>query len=272
MTFSSRMDYHHRNHQNSLFVVLFHEKHIGTLISWPTLKLATAKLRSLDIYRNGERLSAVPSPMTNTSTKHSGMEIKTEYSFQLVLRTTAGTFPSNILRVRAHTMSDTSGISVCSGNVQDSVLSGNAKMALRDMGAKWGDNDTQKPLLTRSNSSNVSSPLLLPPSLLLVQIQTLFLLHHIPMLEDPMSSHFLIIFIIKVPMVSESTARPSRQPPHHRSPQTTDHHHHPTRLKTRQDSHRSTTTTTTTFNIPHQRRTRAAWKYYSTTTTLMTCF
>ena len=36
-------------------------------------------------------------------------------------------------------MSDTSGISVCFGNVQDSVLLENAKMALRDMGAKWGD-------------------------------------------------------------------------------------------------------------------------------------
>jgi hypothetical protein len=67
------------------------------------------------------------------------MEINTEYSFQLVLRTTAGTFPSNILRVRTHTMSDTSGVSVCFGNVQDSVLLENAKLALREMGAKWSD-------------------------------------------------------------------------------------------------------------------------------------
>ena len=68
------------------------------------------------------------------------MEINTEYSFQLVLRTTAGTFPSNLLRVRTHTMSDTSGISVCFGNVQDPVLLENAKLALREMGAKWSDN------------------------------------------------------------------------------------------------------------------------------------
>jgi len=108
-------------------------------LEWPPIKLATAKLRSLDIYRNGERLSSVPSPMTNTSTKHSGMEINTEYSFQLILRTTAGTFPSNLLRVHTHTMSDTSGISVCFGNVQDSVLLENAKLALREMGAKWSD-------------------------------------------------------------------------------------------------------------------------------------
>ncbi|KAF9553268.1 hypothetical protein CPC08DRAFT_754320 [Agrocybe pediades] len=108
-------------------------------LEWPPIKLAKAKLRSLDIYRNGERLSAVPSPLTNTSTKHSGMDIDTEYTFQLILRTTAGTFPSNVLRVRTHTMSDTSGICVCFGNVQDPVLLENAKLALREMGAKWSD-------------------------------------------------------------------------------------------------------------------------------------
>jgi len=109
-------------------------------LEWPPIKLATVKLRSLDIYRKSERLSAVHSPMTNTSTKHSGIEINTEYSFQLVLRTTAGTFPSNLLHVRTHTMSDTSGISVCFGNVQDPVLLENVKLAVREMGAKWSDN------------------------------------------------------------------------------------------------------------------------------------
>ncbi|KAL4245777.1 Chitin Synthase Export/Cell Fusion Regulator [Abortiporus biennis] len=108
-------------------------------LEWPRLNLATAKLRSLDIYRNRQRLAAIPSPLTNTSTKLSGLSLDTEYTFQLVLRTTAGTFPSNVLRVRTHTMQDTSGISVCFGNVQDSVLLENSKMALREMGAKWSD-------------------------------------------------------------------------------------------------------------------------------------
>jgi hypothetical protein len=108
-------------------------------LEWPTVKLATAKLRSLDIYRNGQRLAAIPSPLTNNSTKLSGLELNTEYSFQLVLRTTAGTFPSNLIRVRTHTITDTSGISVCFGNVQDEVLLENAKLALREMRAKWSD-------------------------------------------------------------------------------------------------------------------------------------
>ncbi|KAJ7291550.1 hypothetical protein C8J57DRAFT_1273397 [Mycena rebaudengoi] len=97
------------------------------------------KLRSLDIYRNGQRLAPIPSPLTNTSSKLSGLELNTEYTFQLILRTTAGTFPSNLIRVRTHTMSDTSGISVCFGTVQDPVMLENAKMALREMRAKWSD-------------------------------------------------------------------------------------------------------------------------------------
>ncbi|KAF5366186.1 hypothetical protein D9758_005671 [Tetrapyrgos nigripes] len=108
-------------------------------LEWPTIKLATAKLRSLDIYRNGQRLAAIPSATTNTSTKLSGLELNTEYSFQLILRTTAGTFPSNLVKVRTHIMEDTSGISVCFGNVQDEALLDAGKMALREMKAKWSD-------------------------------------------------------------------------------------------------------------------------------------
>ncbi|KAF7343242.1 Chitin biosynthesis protein CHS5 [Mycena venus] len=108
-------------------------------LEWPPIELATAKLRSLDIYRNGQRLAPIPSPLTNTSSKLSGLELNTEYTFQLVLRTSAGTYPSNLIRVRTHTMNDTSGISVCFGTVQDSVMLENAKMALREMKAKWSD-------------------------------------------------------------------------------------------------------------------------------------
>ncbi|KAF7975167.1 hypothetical protein HWV62_10353 [Athelia sp. TMB] len=108
-------------------------------LEWPTVFLATAKLRSLDIYRNGARLAAIPSPLTNNSTKLSGLSLDTEYAFQLVLRTTAGTFPSNLIKVRTHTMSDTSGICVCFGNVQDEQVLEDAKQVIRVMGAKWSD-------------------------------------------------------------------------------------------------------------------------------------
>jgi hypothetical protein len=106
-------------------------------LEWPPLDLATATLRSLDIYRNGARLASIPSPLTNTTTKLSGLELNTAYTFRLVLRTTAGNFASNIASVRTHTMVDTSGISVCFGTIQDTVLREQATLALREMRAKW---------------------------------------------------------------------------------------------------------------------------------------
>ncbi|KIO30908.1 hypothetical protein M407DRAFT_68704 [Tulasnella calospora MUT 4182] len=108
-------------------------------LEWPPIQLATATLRSLDIYRNGERLAVIPNPLQNTSTKLSGLEMNTQYSFQLILRTTAGTYPSNIIKLTTHTMTDTSGISVCFGTVDDLVLLENAKLALDEMKAKWSD-------------------------------------------------------------------------------------------------------------------------------------
>lgn len=108
-------------------------------LEWPLIKLATAKLRSLDIYRNGQRLASIPSPTTNTSTKLSGLDVNTEYTFQLILRTTAGTYPSNVIRLRTHTITDTSGISVCFGTIQDTVMLERAKLVLREMRAKWSD-------------------------------------------------------------------------------------------------------------------------------------
>ncbi|KAI5993436.1 hypothetical protein EDD15DRAFT_2264579 [Pisolithus albus] len=108
-------------------------------LEWPPIKLATAKLRSLDIYKNSQRVAAIPTPLTNTSTKLSGLSLDTPYTFQLVLRTSAGTFHSNIVNVRTHTIADTSGISVCFGTVADPVLLEDAKSALREMKAKWSD-------------------------------------------------------------------------------------------------------------------------------------
>lgn len=108
-------------------------------LEWPPLELATSKLRSLDIYRNRQRLASIPSPLTSRSTKLSGLQLDTDYTFQLVLRTTAGVFSSNLLHVRTHTITDTSGISVCFGNVQDPALLENAKQALKEMKAKWSD-------------------------------------------------------------------------------------------------------------------------------------
>lgn len=91
-------------------------------MEWDRLSLATASLLSLDIYRNGERLAPIPNPLHNTSTKLSGLGVDSDYTFHLVLKTTSGTYSSPIIKTRTHTMSDTSGISVCFGNIEDSQM------------------------------------------------------------------------------------------------------------------------------------------------------
>jgi hypothetical protein len=69
----------------------------------------------------------------------SGLPVDSPYSLQLVLRTTAETFPSNLIHLRTHTIADTSGISVSFGTVADEVLLQDVKTALREMRAKWSD-------------------------------------------------------------------------------------------------------------------------------------
>ncbi|KAI0303895.1 hypothetical protein BC826DRAFT_980252 [Russula brevipes] len=79
-------------------------------LEWPTLELATASLRSLDIYKNDKHRLFISSGHAHERRD----------------------FQSNLIRVRTHTMTDTSGIS-------DSVLLENAKLALQEMRAKWSD-------------------------------------------------------------------------------------------------------------------------------------
>lgn len=117
-------------------------------LEWPPLQLATASLRSLDLYRSGQRLATIPNPTGNTSTKVSGLQMASPYTFQLILRTSAGTYPSNVVEVKTHTIEDTSGISVCFGTILDSdVGDGESaagrkeelKRALTAMGAKYSE-------------------------------------------------------------------------------------------------------------------------------------
>lgn len=108
-------------------------------LEWDRLTLATATLLSLDIYRNGQRLAPIPNPLHNTSTKLSGLDVNAEYTFHLVLKTTAGTFSSPVIKTRTHTINDTSGISVCFGHVHDAEMLEAAKKALGNMKAKWHD-------------------------------------------------------------------------------------------------------------------------------------
>ncbi|KAF7717897.1 Uncharacterized protein PECH_002703 [Penicillium ucsense] len=85
------------------------------VLEWDPIDLATASLKSLSLYRNGSKAGSIPRPLETRSTKISGLAVHHEYTFHLVLRTTAGTYQSEKLTCRTHKMTDLSGITVTVG-------------------------------------------------------------------------------------------------------------------------------------------------------------
>lgn len=89
----------------------------SAVLEWQPIDIATAELKSLTLWRDGTRLGNIPKPLHTTTTKLSGLAIDTEYTFQLVLRTTAGTYSSEPLKIQTHKLSNLSGITVCAGTL-----------------------------------------------------------------------------------------------------------------------------------------------------------
>ena len=107
----------------------------SVVLEWDPIELATAELRSLSLYRNGSKAGAIPRPMDITSTKISGLALDTEYTFYLVLRTSAGMYTSEKLVVRTHKMTDLTGITVTPG-VLPAPLRESLSGAVERIGAK----------------------------------------------------------------------------------------------------------------------------------------
>lgn len=72
------------------------------------------------------------------TTKISGLAVDTEYTFHLVLRTSAGTFTSDKVVVKTHKMTDLSGITVTPGILPAQLRESLAK-AIERIGAKIAD-------------------------------------------------------------------------------------------------------------------------------------
>ncbi len=72
------------------------------------------------------------------STKISGLAVDTEYSFNLVLRTSAGMYTSSVLTVRTHKMTDLSGITVTPG-IMAAQLRESLAATIEKMGAKLNE-------------------------------------------------------------------------------------------------------------------------------------
>ncbi|KFH43297.1 Cell fusion protein-like protein [Hapsidospora chrysogenum ATCC 11550] len=110
----------------------------SVVLEWDPIELATADLLSLSLFRNGQKAGNIPRPLQMHSTKISGLAVDTEYTFHLVLRTSAGTYASDRVTVRTHKMTDLSGITITTG-----ILPGSTREklveAVERIGAKLVD-------------------------------------------------------------------------------------------------------------------------------------
>lgn len=106
------------------------------VLEWDPIELASAELRSLSLYRNGNKAGAIPKD--KLSTKISGLALDTEYTFHLVLRTSAGQYSSERLTVKTHTMENLSGITVTPGIMPNQLKDSLAETVNR-IGAKLID-------------------------------------------------------------------------------------------------------------------------------------
>jgi hypothetical protein len=110
----------------------------SVVLEWDPIDVATAELRSLTLYRNGSKAGTIPKPSDVHSTKLSGLAVDSEYSFHLVLKTSAGTFSSEKLTVQTHKMTDLSGITITPGHMP-AALRESLQRSVERIGAKIAD-------------------------------------------------------------------------------------------------------------------------------------
>lgn len=110
----------------------------SVVLEWDPVQLATADLIGLALYRNGQKAGNIPRPLSMHSTKISGLAVDTEYTFHLVLRTTAGTLASEKVTVRTHKMTDLSGVTITTG-IMPAVMRENLAKAVDRVGARMVD-------------------------------------------------------------------------------------------------------------------------------------
>ncbi|KAI9730182.1 MAG: Chitin synthase, class 5 [Claussenomyces sp. TS43310] len=110
----------------------------SVVLEWDPIDLATADVISLSLYRNGQKAGSIPRPTIMQSTKISGLAVDTEYTFHLILRTTAGTYSSEKVSVKTHKMTDLSGITITPG-ILPAQLKESLMQAIERIGAKMAD-------------------------------------------------------------------------------------------------------------------------------------
>ncbi|KAI7862855.1 hypothetical protein BDF14DRAFT_1850055 [Spinellus fusiger] len=109
------------------------------VLEWDPLVLHTAALRSLSIYKNNTKVTQhVPSE--SNLAKLSGLEVDHEFEFYIVIKTTAGSYKSNIVTARTHKMENLTGIRVAFGTFEESEPAiTELKALVEKVGATWTD-------------------------------------------------------------------------------------------------------------------------------------
>lgn len=131
------------------------------VLEWDQLDLGTATLKNLVLFKDGKKLGSIPQPLTNRTTKLSGLPINKQFKFQLRLDSTAGVFLSEEIEVTTHTMTDLSGITVCLGDIgpNEQFTADDIQETLEKIGAHHPAQDKVKVdtthfLTTRENTQN----------------------------------------------------------------------------------------------------------------------
>ncbi|RCK66777.1 Chitin biosynthesis protein CHS5 [Candida viswanathii] len=131
------------------------------VLEWDKLNLGTSNLKNLILFKDGKKLGSIPQPLSNRTSKLSGLPIDKSFKVQLRLDTTAGVFLSNEIEVTTHKMTDLSGITVCLGDLtpNDQFNKQDIEDTLKNMGAKFPAQtqvkvDTTHFLCTRENKQN----------------------------------------------------------------------------------------------------------------------
>ncbi|KAG5365447.1 Chitin biosynthesis protein [Yarrowia sp. C11] len=95
----------------------------SVVLEWEPIEIAKASIKKLVLLRDGVWCGHIPNPLVRTATKLSGFGVEKQYTFQLVLYTTAGTYESNVLEIETHSMTDLRGITVCMGEIDPNMTS-----------------------------------------------------------------------------------------------------------------------------------------------------
>ncbi|KAL2913511.1 hypothetical protein HK105_206971 [Polyrhizophydium stewartii] len=110
----------------------------SVIIKWQPLVLHSATFRGLDVFRNGQKLNLHINPLA-TSVKLSGLDVSHEYEIWVVLRTSAGNFTSNKLRVKTHSMDNLTGLNPSFGTFSNDAEIETLIELLARIGASYTD-------------------------------------------------------------------------------------------------------------------------------------